>query len=102
MTDNHAREAAEVRFSEAIFATEAIKRAAYSMADRLDVSMSSAGGEIICQLYSRKPEFQVVELAQDFRKEVLDYDLRIRVSKETEPFRNLILSLAFSKTGVQD
>lgn len=99
MTDDHAREAVEVRFSDAVFAADAIKRAAYSMADRLDVSISSAEGEIICQLRSRKSGLKLAELTQDFRKEVLDYDLRIRISKETESFRNLILSLAFSKTG---
>jgi len=101
MTQPNSGEAVELRFSDAVFAAEAIKRAAYSMADKLNVEIGSADGEIVCLLRSRKPVANFPELERDFRNAVLDYDLRIRVAKETEPMRNLILSLAFSKTGVQ-
>jgi len=37
-------------------------------------------------------------LAGEFRNETLDQDLRLKIAAETEGYRNLILSLAFSKT----
>ena len=36
-----------------------------------------------------------------FQRDLVDQDLRRKISKETESVRNLILSLAFSKTGLQ-
>jgi His-Xaa-Ser system protein HxsD len=38
---------------------------------------------------------------QEFRKNILDEELRLKLKKETEPVRNLILGIAFSKTGLQ-
>ncbi|MDA3876658.1 MAG: hypothetical protein PF483_06175 [Halothiobacillus sp.] len=38
---------------------------------------------------------------QEFKKNVLDYQLRLKIKLETEPVRNLILGLAFSRTGLQ-
>jgi His-Xaa-Ser system protein HxsD len=39
---------------------------------------------------------------ESFKKDVLDYHLRAKIKAETAPVRNLILGLAFSKTGLQD
>jgi hypothetical protein len=38
-------------------------------------------------------------LEVDFRREVLDQDLRISTERDTEGVRNLILGLAFSRVG---
>ena len=40
------------------------------------------------------------ETLKDFRNEVLDQSLRERIRNETAEVRNLILSLAFSNTGL--
>jgi len=37
----------------------------------------------------------------DFKKEVLDQHLREKIKAETDDIRNLILSVAFSSTGLQ-
>jgi len=37
----------------------------------------------------------------DFKKEILDQNLRLKIKRETEPMRNLILGYVFSKTGLQ-
>jgi His-Xaa-Ser system protein HxsD len=37
---------------------------------------------------------------QDFKKYVIDYQLRHQLNTETLPIKNLILGLAFSKTGL--
>jgi DNA-binding FrmR family transcriptional regulator len=38
---------------------------------------------------------------RELQAEVLDQDLRATISRETEPMRNAILALAFSRTGLQ-
>ena len=42
------------------------------------------------------------KLINEFKRELLDQQLRISIKKETEPQRNLILAYAFSKTGLQE
>lgn len=90
-----------VRFArEANYDAEAIKRAAYRFSDRMSVEITSEAGEFICQLRALRPDTteSLEALASEFRNEVLDQDLRLKVAAETESYRNLILSLAFSKT----
>lgn len=85
---------------EANFDVEAIKRAAYRFSDRIVVEIVADGGEYFCKLRNLKPAepASLESLADEFRNEVLDQDLRIKIAAETEGYRNLILSLAFSKT----
>lgn len=85
---------------EANFDVEAIKRAAYRFSDRVSAEITGDADEYACQLRWLKPtEAESLEgLANDFRNEVLDQDLRLKIAAETEGYRNLILSLAFSKT----
>ena len=45
-------------------------------------------------------EDEADRVVADFRNEVLDQVLRARIRTETEEVRNLILSLAFSRTGL--
>ena len=40
--------------------------------------------------------------AHRMRSEVIDQSLRLRIARETEPLRNLIFALAFSRTGLSD
>ena len=85
---------------EANYDVEAIKRAAYRFSDRISAEITSDAGEFICQLRALRPGAteSLEGLANEFRNEVLDQDLRLKVAAETESYRNLILSLAFSKT----
>ena len=56
-----------------------------------------------CCIYYLFSEKKIQEYLDDFKKEVLDQDLRENIKRETEAVRNLILSHAFSKTGlIQD
>ena len=41
-------------------------------------------------------------LKHRFRAEVNDQILRVRIAKETEPLRNLVFALAFSRTGLAE
>jgi His-Xaa-Ser system protein HxsD len=97
--------AANVEFATGVFALEAIKHAAYRFTDKLSIEIEPSDTRITCRLShipGRKQEESLDALAAQFRNEVLDQDLRIQLRHETAPVRNLILSLAFSKTGLQE
>jgi His-Xaa-Ser system protein HxsD len=97
--------AIEVTFAASAFDLEAIKRAAYRFSDRLTVAIEPGDIVTTCTLRlipgGRRRE-TLDSLEAHFRNEVLDQDLRMRIRQETEPYRNLILSLAFEKTGLQE
>jgi His-Xaa-Ser system protein HxsD len=90
-----------VHFAADVFDIGAIKRAAYRLSDKLVVDITPVTGGIDCVLRATTTKQNLSSLETEFRNHVLDYDLRERISKETEPLRNLVLSLAFSKTGLQ-
>ena len=92
-----------VELSNAVYELEAIKQAAYRFSDRISVEILPGSDFTICRLVPVTPAAgkHLDEIAEDFRTEALDQDLRLKVSTETEATRNLILSLAFSKTGLQ-
>ena len=88
-----------VRFESALYRISAIKQAAYRLSDRARVDIEHVEGGVVCRLYPLKPcsEGELTALENTFRIEVLDYDLRETIAIETEPLRNLILSVAFSR-----
>ena len=95
---------AEVEFAAGLYSLEAIKQAAYRFTDRLAIEIEPSDTRTVCwlRLVDRQKQSETLEfLADQFRNEVLDQDLRIELRQETAPVRNLILSLAFSKTGLQ-
>jgi His-Xaa-Ser system protein HxsD len=87
-----------VHFALSLFSVSAIKQAAYKLSDRVRVDIDPSEAGIDCRLYPLKPvgPEALSILESDFRIEVLDYDLREKIALETEPLRNLILSVAFS------
>ena len=88
-----------VHFAPALYRVSAIKQAAYKMCDRARVDIEPSDAGIECQIHPLTPcgEGELSALENAFRIEVLDYDLRETIAAETEPLRNLILSVAFSK-----
>ncbi|MBS1843440.1 MAG: His-Xaa-Ser system protein HxsD [Actinobacteria bacterium] len=91
----------EVRFAASTTSVDAIQRAAYRFGDRFSVELLPGVDEHICILRSRD-DADLDEETENFRVEVLDQTLRVRIRKETEPIRTMILAKAFSRTGVVD
>ena len=91
-----------LRFDDRVFSLPAIKKAAYKYINSFTADINLEGNEIVCALLFASPanEERVSRLIEDFKKEVLDQDLREHIKTETEPIRNLIFALAFSKTGI--
>jgi His-Xaa-Ser system protein HxsD len=91
-----------VAFDDVVHSIVAVKKAAYKFIDRFSADISQEGSIIKCALYfesDTSAEF-IQNIVADFRKEVLDQDLRESLKSETESVRNLILAHAFSKTGL--
>ena len=91
----------EVRFDPGTCTVDAVQRALYRFTDRLSCDLTANTDSIVCALdiFGEEPSI-ADEVVHDFRSAVLDEVLRARIRTETEIARNLILSLAFSRTGL--
>ena len=89
-------------FDEQLYDAQVLHKAAYRSLNFLTVEITTDGGALCCALSSNiGVDEQAFLLAiQEFKKDVLDYQLRHQVTIETQPIRNLILGLVFSKTGL--
>lgn len=89
-------------FDERLYDVQVLQKAAYRSINSLTADISLAEGQFICALSSNigvdEPSFLFA--VQEFKKDVLDYQLRHRLNAETQPIKNLILGLVFSKTGL--
>ncbi len=93
-----------IRFDARVFSLVAVKKAAYRYLDKFAVEILLEDPEIVCMVKCTRPlsPTRLTELLDDFRKEVLDQDLREQIKGETEPIRRLILAHAFSQSGLAD
>lgn len=93
-----------VSFDARVFSCEAVKNAAYRFLDRFTADIEFASDAWHCEISFVRPlsRASADDLIRDFRSEVLDHDLRLAIGKKTESVRNLVLALAFSKTGLQE
>ena len=91
-----------VCFDDRVISLSAAKKASYKYMNLFAVDFSLKEHEILCTLTATPPTTKesFLRLAEDFKKEALDQDLREQVKGETEQIRNLIFALAFSKTGI--
>lgn len=89
-------------FDERLFSVEALQKAAYKFIHLFSVDMKLDNGNISCTLISSQehsPE-GLEHYISEFKKEVLDQHLRIKIKTETEAVRNLVLGIAFSNSGL--
>jgi len=91
-----------VSFASNTTSLDSIKKAAYRFIDQFSAEFVIEDSNIWCVLRfpPTKSKESIDFVVNDFRKEVLDQDLRASIRAETEPIRNLILAHAFSKTGL--
>lgn len=85
-----------------IYCLEAVQKAAYRFIDRLTILISKPAGQLVCDIEPvLGAEAQIDEHVANFKREILDQQLRKQIKDETEPARNLILAYAFSRSGLQ-
>ncbi|GAA2480399.1 hypothetical protein [Winogradskya humida] len=76
-----------------------VQRAAYRFSDVLTVELDRNGDTLVCRVYARDPQ-RLGSAIHDLRAEIVDQVLRARIRDETQDLRNLVLSVAFSRTGL--
>ena len=87
-----------LRWSQATVSSEAIERALYALADRVSGSVSSIDDEWILEAYPRDLSEDTGSLCHRIRQEVTDQSLRLKIAARTDPLRNVVFALAFSRT----
>lgn len=90
-----------IDFDSAVYSLETIKKAAYRFTDVAAIDIQLNGQTIVCHLHPKNPKtLELQDIANAFRVEVLDQDLRKTIADETSTYRNAILAYAFSNSGV--
>lgn len=94
---------ARVFFDARVYQLAVIKKAAYRFLKTFVTEITQEGDAWVCTLNFTAPSdaSAIEQASRDLQAEVLDQDLRASISRETEPTRNAILALAFSRTGLQ-
>lgn len=102
ITESHLPKDETVRFDQSVFSLIAIRKAAYRFINAFSTDIVVQTPHIICSLKfpSTTDSERTAHLVDEFRKEVLDQDLREQIKIETEPIRKVILAHAFSNTGI--
>ncbi len=92
----------QLEIDEKIYCLEAVQKASYRFIDRLTILITKAGDKLVCEIDAVEgTENQVERNIANFKRELLDQQLRKQIKEETEPARNLILAYAFSRSGLQ-
>jgi His-Xaa-Ser system protein HxsD len=85
-----------------IYSLEAAQKASYRFIDRLTILISKSKEGLLCEINPVKgTESNLEENLENFKRELLDQQLRKQIKEETEPVRNLILAYAFSRSTLQ-
>jgi His-Xaa-Ser system protein HxsD len=92
----------KLSFDRSTASVDAIQRAVYRLSDRLSCDIIPADSAIEVIVHPAGPDDDCEQMLGELRNEVLDQSLRERVREETSDVRNLVLALAFSKTGLAD
>lgn len=90
----------KIAFDRTANSVDAVQRAAYRFTDRVtcDVIVGDAVVEVVVS--PLEEDADMTALVGELRNEVLDQVLRERIRAETADVRNLVLALAFSRTGL--
>ena len=93
----------QTTFDARVYPLVVIKKAAYRFLKSFVTEITQEGDAWVCTLrFPAHVDAAAIERAvRELQAEVLDQDLRASISRETEPVRNAILALAFSRTGLQ-
>lgn len=94
----------QITYDKQSYDAEALQKAAYRGLNYLTLEYTVDEANYYCILRPNKDisndDFNAA--VEEYRKDVVDYQLRRKIKLETEPVRNLILGIAFSQTGLQD
>jgi His-Xaa-Ser system protein HxsD len=79
---------------------EAIERALYALAEEVTGVVASSDGSWDAEFHPRSTSADPTTLTHRIRQEVTDQTLRLRIAERTDPIRNLVFAMAFSRSGL--
>lgn len=92
----------KLQIDSSVYSLEATQKSAYRFIDKLTILINSNGDQHECDIEPvAGHENKFEENVANFKRELLDQQLRKQIKEETEPARNLILAYAFSRSGLQ-
>lgn len=89
-------------FDPGAYSVDAIQRAAYRLSDRASCEIVVGEKAIEVEVTPLAEDSDASVLLAELRSEALDQVLRERIREETADVRNLVLALAFSRTGLAE
>ncbi len=94
---------AKLELESKVCSIDSVQKAAYRLINLITLDVQTSADKIICTLNSNQgiSDVSFERAIEEFKKNILDEELRSKIKAETEPVRNLILGLAFSRTGLQ-
>lgn len=84
-----------IEFDEAVYSADALNAAAYRLLGTASCRIEKVGTKFVCHLTPSKITDGVDAIRSRFVDLATDERLREAIAKQTDPVRNLILSLAF-------
>jgi His-Xaa-Ser system protein HxsD len=89
-------------FAQRFYDAEVIQKAAYRGQSAFTLDMKIQGDDLVCTLLCNitTSSETFTKAVEDFKKDVLDYQLRSKLQAQTTAVRNLILGVAFSQSGL--
>lgn len=92
-----------LNYPSSLYEADAIQKSAYKSLNLFTLDLQSASETFNCKLTANNgvSDELFAHAVEEFKKEVLDQQLRLKLKAETESVRNLILGIAFSNTGLQ-
>ena len=82
------------------YSADSIQRAAYRLSDRASCEIVIGEGKIEVEISTLGDDQDPGALLAELRSGALDEVLRERIREETADVRNVVLALAFSRTGL--
>jgi len=91
----------ERRYNRAVYSADCIKSALYKFNASVSAKIDVSDEDFICLFSAIKNDFDWVVFCKEFDQELIDQELREKLAHSASDYRNVILGLAFSKTGFQ-
>ncbi len=89
-----------IRFDKNVYGATSIKKASYKFIEKIAVNIKEEVEFYEIEIsFTKETSLETrLHYLSELKKEVLDQDLREKIKKETESYRNLILAHVFSRT----
>jgi His-Xaa-Ser system protein HxsD len=103
MSEEAANATSTLKVDPSVFRLSAVKKAAYRLSARGDFAISrGADDQLTVAMEIRDSRDDIGDLVQEFRRQLLDQELREEISEQTAAISNLLLAQAFSATSLID